>query len=64
MLKDAPVPMKLLALVMLCATCGVGLVWLISRNPGFWLFMAFLLADVLLLGGYRVIRRVRGGSHD
>ena len=65
MLKDAPLPMKILTLMLLCATCAVGLVWLISKNPGFYLFLSLVFADVIVLGGYRLFLRMknRGGGH-
>ena len=64
-MRDAPMPVKLLALVLLCATCGTGVVWLISKSAGLWLFATLVAADILVLGVYSMIRRRgnHGGSH-
>ncbi len=65
MMRDAPLALKILVLALLCTTCGMGLVWLISKGSGFWLFLSLVFADMAVLGGYRLYRHnmASGGRH-
>jgi len=62
MLKDSPLPMKILMLALFCGGCGLVLVGLIAQEP-----MAFKLAvaDLVLFGGVMAIWRMknRGGGN-
>jgi hypothetical protein len=61
-IKDAPMPLKILLLVLFCGICGLVLVGLIGQEP-----LAFKLAvvDLILFGGILTIWRTKskGAGH-
>jgi hypothetical protein len=59
MIKDAPITLKLLLLVLMCGMCALVLVGLLGHEP-----FAFNLAvvDMILFGGILTVWRMRKGK--
>ena len=61
MMRDAPMPVKLLVLVLMCGLCALVLVGLIGHEP---LALKLAVVDLILFGGVLTILRARGAGHD
>jgi hypothetical protein len=63
MIKDAPMPLKIMLMVLFCGLIGLVLVGLIGHEP-----LAFMMAvvDMILFGGILTVWRVKskGAGHD
>lgn len=59
MIADAPMPVRLMLLVLICGVCGLLLVGVLGKEP---LALKLALVDVVLLGGLFLFWRTRGGA--